>query len=210
MAKTENIYTRVDPEIQNQEKLILEQLGIPMSNTIGIFLRQVIMHNGLPFDMTFPVSKPVTIGSLTKKTFGRWVAKRLWWYWKSQSLFLRCCWHGNEEKKRNMNFQIELTYQTNYGLDEFYGYIAFTSAFAWCCREYISLDHRCYSITWQYATQKRFTERWALKKSQFEKTFCEDIHHILSGWRSEFHSAYIRIIYSGRDVRYQLSESNLP
>ena len=67
MAKTANIYTRVDPEIQNQEKLILEQLGIPMSNTIGIFLRQVIMHNGLPFDMTFPVSKPVTIGSLTKK-----------------------------------------------------------------------------------------------------------------------------------------------
>ena len=65
MAKTANIYTRVDPEIQNQE------LGIPMSNTIGIFLRQIIMHNGLPFDMTFPVSKPVTIGSLTKKSFGR-------------------------------------------------------------------------------------------------------------------------------------------
>ena len=67
MAKTANIYTRVDPEIQNQEKLILEQLGIPMSNTIGIFLRQVIMHNGLPFDMTLPISKPVAISSLTKE-----------------------------------------------------------------------------------------------------------------------------------------------
>lgn len=66
MAKTANIYTRVDPEIKNQAEQILDQLGIPMSNAIGIFLRQVILHNGLPFDMTLPVSKPVAIGSLTK------------------------------------------------------------------------------------------------------------------------------------------------
>ena len=38
-----------------------------MSNAIGIFLRQVILHNGLPFDMTLPDSKPVAIGSLTKE-----------------------------------------------------------------------------------------------------------------------------------------------
>ena len=50
MAKTANIYTRVDPEIKNQAEQILEQLGIPMSNAIGIFLRQVILHNRLPFD----------------------------------------------------------------------------------------------------------------------------------------------------------------
>ena len=31
MAKTANIYTRVDPEIKNQAEQILEQLGIPMS-----------------------------------------------------------------------------------------------------------------------------------------------------------------------------------
>lgn len=67
MAKTANIYTRVDPEIKNQAEQILEQLGIPMSNAIGIFLRQVILHNGLPFDMTLPVSKPVAIDSLTKE-----------------------------------------------------------------------------------------------------------------------------------------------
>ena len=67
MAKTANIYTRVDPEIKNQAEQILEQLGIPMSNAIGIFLRQVILHNGLPFDMTLPVSKPMAIGSLTKE-----------------------------------------------------------------------------------------------------------------------------------------------
>ena len=65
MAKTANIYTRVDPEIKEHAESILEQLGIPMSNAIGIFLRQVIIHNGLPFDMTLPA--PAAVGSLTKE-----------------------------------------------------------------------------------------------------------------------------------------------
>lgn len=67
MAKTANIYTRVDPVIKDQAEQILDQLGIPMSNAIGIFLRQVILHNGLPFDMTLPVSSPLSAGSLTKE-----------------------------------------------------------------------------------------------------------------------------------------------
>ena len=67
MAKTANIYTRVDPVIKDHAEQILDQLGIPMSNAIGIFLRQVILHNGLPFDMTLPVSKPLSVGSLTKE-----------------------------------------------------------------------------------------------------------------------------------------------
>ena len=65
MAKTANIYTRVDPEIKDRAESILEQLGIPMSNAIGIFLRQVIMHNGLPFEMT--LNAPKAAGSLTKE-----------------------------------------------------------------------------------------------------------------------------------------------
>lgn len=65
MAKTANIYTRVDPDVKDRAENILEQLGIPMSNAIGIFLRQVIIHNGLPFDMTLPA--PVAAGALTKE-----------------------------------------------------------------------------------------------------------------------------------------------
>lgn len=67
MAKTANIYTRIDPVIKDQAEQILEQLEIPMSNTIEIFLRQVVIHNGLPFDMTLPVSKPLSIGSMTRE-----------------------------------------------------------------------------------------------------------------------------------------------
>ena len=75
MAKTANIYTRVDPEIQNQEKLILEQLGIPMSNAVSMFLRQIVLQQGIPFEMKLPVRKPVAMGSLTKEEIDAEISK---------------------------------------------------------------------------------------------------------------------------------------
>ena len=67
MAKTANIYTRVDSDVKENAENILKQLGIPMSNAIGIFLRQVILHNGMPFDITLPAPKPLEIGSMSKE-----------------------------------------------------------------------------------------------------------------------------------------------
>ena len=34
MARTANIYTRVDPEVKDQAEQILEQLGIPINNVM--------------------------------------------------------------------------------------------------------------------------------------------------------------------------------
>lgn len=68
-TRTANIYTRVDPETKEQAELILSQLGIPMSNAIGMFLKQVVIHRGIPFDMKLPISRPVVIGDLTKEQF---------------------------------------------------------------------------------------------------------------------------------------------
>ena len=36
MAKTSNIFARVEPEVKEQAEQVLEQLGIPMSNAIGL------------------------------------------------------------------------------------------------------------------------------------------------------------------------------
>ena len=44
-------FTRVDPETKEQAEAILSQLGIPMSNAIGMFPKQIVMHRGIPFDM---------------------------------------------------------------------------------------------------------------------------------------------------------------
>ena len=77
MARTSNIYTRVEPEIKEQAEKILTQLGIPMSNAITIFLRQVVMHKGIPFDMKLPQNIPVSLEALTEAEFNAEIEKGL-------------------------------------------------------------------------------------------------------------------------------------
>ena len=66
MAKTANVFTRVDPEIKEQAENILNQLGIPMSNAVGMFLRQVVLQKGIPFEMKLPAAKPLNYNQLSK------------------------------------------------------------------------------------------------------------------------------------------------
>ncbi len=69
MARTSNIFARVEPEVKEQAELILEQLGIPMSNAIGLFLRQVVLQRGIPFELKLPQSKPLSVSTLTEEQF---------------------------------------------------------------------------------------------------------------------------------------------
>ena len=64
MQRTSSVFARVEPEIKEQAEQVLNLLGIPMSNAIGLFLRQVIMQRGIPFDMKLPDRKPVAIGAM--------------------------------------------------------------------------------------------------------------------------------------------------
>lgn len=75
MARTANIYTRVDPVVKEQAEQILDQLGIPMSNAIGMFLRQVVIHNGIPFDMKLPVRRSLVYDELSKEVFEKEIQK---------------------------------------------------------------------------------------------------------------------------------------
>jgi DNA-damage-inducible protein J len=75
MARTSTIYARVEPEIKEQAEKVLNQLGIPMSNAIGIFLRQVVMRQGIPFDMKLPQNKPLSVGTLSEEEFNSEIEK---------------------------------------------------------------------------------------------------------------------------------------
>lgn len=77
MAKTSNIFARIDPEIKKQAEQVLEQLGIPMSNAIGLFLRQIVMQRGIPFDMKLPQSNLLAVGSLSEAQFNAEIEKGL-------------------------------------------------------------------------------------------------------------------------------------
>ena len=40
-----------------------------MSSAVEMFLRQVIMQRGIPFEMKLPLNSPIAYGSLTKEQF---------------------------------------------------------------------------------------------------------------------------------------------
>jgi DNA-damage-inducible protein J len=69
MARTSNIFARVEPEVKEQAELILEQLGIPMSNAIRLFLKQIVLQRGIPFELKLPQSKPLSVIMLTEEQF---------------------------------------------------------------------------------------------------------------------------------------------
>jgi len=69
MARTSNIFARVEPEIKDQAEQVLNQLGIPMSNAIGLFLRQVVLQRGIPFEMKLPEKKLPDYNSMTDEQF---------------------------------------------------------------------------------------------------------------------------------------------
>ena len=57
-GKISVIQTRVDPVLREKTDRILTKLGLSTSDAIRIFLEQVILHRGLPFDVKLP--PPVT------------------------------------------------------------------------------------------------------------------------------------------------------
>ena len=65
MAKDANLSIRVDKEVKEKAEEVLKRLGIPMSSAINIFLNQIILRQGLPFDVK--ISEPVFIENLTEK-----------------------------------------------------------------------------------------------------------------------------------------------
>lgn len=75
MAKTASVFTRVEPEIKTQAEQVLDRLGISMSNAVDMFLRQVVLQKGIPFEMKLPQEEPLAYGFLTKEQFDAEIEK---------------------------------------------------------------------------------------------------------------------------------------
>ena len=68
MAKTANLYARIEPDLKEQAETILSALGIPASNAISMFYKQIILQRGLPFEVKLPQSaSPVDMRALTQE-----------------------------------------------------------------------------------------------------------------------------------------------
>lgn len=66
MAKSANLYARIEPEVKEQAEAILNALGIPASNAITMFYKQIILKKGIPFDVRLP-EHPLDISQMTSE-----------------------------------------------------------------------------------------------------------------------------------------------
>ena len=75
MPKSSSVYTRVEPEIKEQAEQVLSELGIPMANAINLFLRQVVLQKGIPFDVKLPQKKLLDYSALSQEQFNTEIEK---------------------------------------------------------------------------------------------------------------------------------------
>ena len=54
MPKTAVIQTRIDPKVKTKAQKVLSKLNISMSEAISLFLTQVSLNNGIPFEIKIP------------------------------------------------------------------------------------------------------------------------------------------------------------
>ncbi len=64
MAKSANLYARIEPDVKAEAEAILMSLGIPASNAINMFYKQIILQRGLPFEVKLP-EHPLDISKMT-------------------------------------------------------------------------------------------------------------------------------------------------
>lgn len=74
-AKSANLYARIEPDVKEQAEAILSALGIPASNAINMFYKQIILQRGLPFTVRLPAEKPIAMGALTKEQLDEEIGK---------------------------------------------------------------------------------------------------------------------------------------
>ncbi len=64
--KNELIHIRIEPSVKEKSEDIFKKLGINMSYAVSLFLNQVILKNGFPFNVELPQIKETEIETLAK------------------------------------------------------------------------------------------------------------------------------------------------
>jgi len=69
MVKSSNLYVRIEPNVKEQAEKVFEGLGISMSNAVGLFLKQVVINQAIPFELTLSPAKIKSINTMTDAEF---------------------------------------------------------------------------------------------------------------------------------------------
>ena len=66
MANTSPVYARIDTSLKDNAESILAKLGSTPTGAIQMLYSQIVLHNGIPFDVRIPTPKPVAAGALSR------------------------------------------------------------------------------------------------------------------------------------------------
>ena len=55
---------RIDEETKKQAVELLAGLGLSLSDAVNIFLKQILLRGGIPFDVKYPEYKPEVIEAM--------------------------------------------------------------------------------------------------------------------------------------------------
>ena len=75
MAKTSNLYVRIEPDLKEQAEKILSALGIPASSAVNMFYKQIVIQRGLPFDLKLPENTVLDFSSLSEEEIDKELQK---------------------------------------------------------------------------------------------------------------------------------------
>ena len=73
MAKSAMIVARTEPDLKTDAEKILKKLGLSTTEAINMFLSQIRLHRGLPFEVKIP--NKTTVDTFKKTAAGRELVK---------------------------------------------------------------------------------------------------------------------------------------
>ena len=72
MARTATIQARIDAKVKIEAQKILDQLNISISDAISMYLTQIALYKGIPFEVRIPeIPNALTAATLRKSEEGK-------------------------------------------------------------------------------------------------------------------------------------------
>ena len=67
MANTTAVYARIDTDLKENAESILSKLGITPASAIQMLYSQIVLRNGMPFELKLPYTAPIAMEGLSRE-----------------------------------------------------------------------------------------------------------------------------------------------
>lgn len=75
MSKTDTLHIRVEPSVKQKAEQTLRELGLSITEAVNVFLNQVILNDGIPFEIKKPKINKETIQAMEDTKNGKNLSK---------------------------------------------------------------------------------------------------------------------------------------